>query len=291
MDLKRLNQRRNSAIATAAIVVVMVVVIAAIGLGTYYALSRTTASSSTITTRTSSSTTTATSSSSSRATSSPTSSSTSAVTTTCTTTSTGLPSLNMAMFFGNFSEFATTAVVTANGTAESENVSYTVLGTSASGPITIYNVNLTLVSNLLNEVYNFQYASNATILSMTADGVSVPSYEYPSLSTLMFSFTFNYLGGSFFETIDSSPFLSQVNTTQVTLGPTTMTVTNYSPSSLPFTASFCGSVVATFTSFEFQVGKVAGTTFGPIATYLSLAGTVNSTQEKAVIAVTSIKAA
>ena len=50
----------------------------------------------------------------------------------------------------------------------------------------------------------------------------------------------------------------EAGTSQVTLGPTTMTVTNYAANSLPTTISTCEGTF-TLTSYSFQTGKVPGT--------------------------------
>jgi hypothetical protein len=87
------------------------------------------------------------------------------------------------------------------------------------------------------------------------------------------------------------PGVHQINQSSLTLGPTTMTVTNYGISS---PSSFCnGSGVITFSLFQLQAGIVSGTTITLVplwsetgAFYPASGGTLTSSATNRITSVT-----
>ncbi len=70
----------------------------------------------------------------------------------------------------------------------------------------------------------------------------------------------------------SSSYFRSTGTSSVTLGPTTFTVNNYAPSSLPETIPGCNGASITLTSgSNFSVGTPSGSTY-PLITYINAVG-------------------
>jgi hypothetical protein len=88
--------------------------------------------------------------------------------------------------------------------------------------------------------------------------------------SILFSFPTEYFYGAYLQSYLSSPGVQEINQTSLTVGPTTLTVTNYGISS---PTSFCnGSGVIGQSSFQIQFGKVPGTTAN-LVTLWSVTGT------------------
>jgi hypothetical protein len=191
---------------------------------------------------------------------------------------------------GNFSAMSF-SVSYSNGTSSFNlTESYNVQNHTNSNGITIYGVDLDIGFNGSNYVISTLVASNNTILSLSFNGTQLPTQEYSFFVGLMVGFTFDLIGAGPFSYLVTEGDLSVINTTSVTLGPTTVSVTNYQPSTLPYTYSDCGSSI-TMSKFEVQAGQVSGTTYGTIITYLSFQGTTNGQTESIVIKIDSITAA
>ena len=182
---------------------------------------------------------------------------------------------------------------TENGTSSNLTEAYTVQNTTQSAGVTIYNVVLDAnVSSSGQEVVaQFAYASNESVLSLSFDGTSMSPSEGAIAISLMSGFAFELAFTNQFNlNLLTSTYLTKVNTTQVTLGPTTLSVTNYKPSSLPFTYSYCGTS-AVLTQFELQYGNVPNSHFGSLLTYLVLQGTISGAQENILLELKSITVA
>ncbi|MGH2639830.1 MAG: hypothetical protein ACRDF4_11230 [Rhabdochlamydiaceae bacterium] len=316
MNRKPLSKSTRG-ITTAIIAVIIVVIIVVASAGTYYVLTRggstttgnTSHTSSTLTTSTTSSgvaaTTTTTSStspssvavSSSSTALSTSSSSISQETTSCTTTfasttatssastATSLP--NFADLFGNFSQMTIYENATSNGQSSAINSSYIVLSTSTSGAQTIYQVNLTSTVSGSRQSGSMSYASNGTVLSATFNGATLPQFEATTIVfALMTPFILELTTNAQLTGLLGSSQMTQVNKTQITIGPTAVSVTNYKASSTPFTYSYCG-LNETISSIVLQTGTVAGTSFS-IITFESFQGSQQGQTESYVIQVTSI---
>jgi hypothetical protein len=67
--------------------------------------------------------------------------------------------------------------------------------------------------------------------------------------------------------ITSPTFVKSIGTTSVTLGPTKMTVTNYTAISTPLSYSYCG-ISSSITNLALSVGTAPGTNF-KIVTYIT----------------------
>jgi hypothetical protein len=101
---------------------------------------------------------------------------------------------------------------------------------------------------------------------------------------LIFSFPTEYFYGAYLQSYISVPGVHQINQTSRTVGPTTLTVTNYGISS---TSSFCnGSGVLTYTNFQIQAGKISGTTAN-LVTLWSVTGSFKPTTGNGVLSYSS----
>ncbi|MDA4124074.1 MAG: hypothetical protein OK438_01295 [Thaumarchaeota archaeon] len=281
---------KKSGIARSIVVVAIILIIAVAGAGAYFLTStggstrsstslatssQTSSLSSSISTTSSASassqsstSTYSTSLSTSTSLTCPTTSTTisSSTSTTTTTSMTGTPAYlhQLVEMFGNFSAMkvnsygyshnsTTGATYQYNGTS-----SYRVLYSPKTGA-SAYKVNFT------ESIYN---PSEAGMMWIQPDGMIIAIYMSghnstgavalgeAGLLTAPFPVVFQY--GIALQAYLSFPGMHQINQTSLTLGPTTLTVTNYGISS---PTSFCnGSGVITNSRFLLQVGKVSGTT-------------------------------
>jgi hypothetical protein len=245
--------KRRTAIASFALIVVAIIIIVAVGisgyeLNIYFA----TGHSSTISTEISS---------------------------TCSnSTNPTLPSANLAEMFGNFTKMTMTATIVANGSLSSFVSSYSVLNNSNSENPLIYSVDLNGTTSSptgkFSENVIFKYGSNGTILATNLKDMSF-AISTEIILVYLIPFTLEVQVGSLLSSQFDSSVVKQLNTTQITLGPTTMSVTNYAPVQLPFTYNYCESS-STISGEENQIGTVPGTSFGHLITYLYLEETISS---------------
>jgi hypothetical protein len=278
------NDRKKMGIASVAIVaVVIVIIVAAAGVGVYeLTISHQTTANQLTTTPTISSTSSTASSSSYTASSSSTSfsslasyatSSNSNACSNVTLSSGSLAGINIGNLFGNFTKMTMTASVLVNGSTDSFEVSYSVANSSMSSDgHLIYGVDLNgtvnSASGNISEAATFSYASNnGTVLSAVLNG-QPSGFATAIISAYLVPFILQEELGCVYSSQFGASEIKAVNTTQITLGQTTVSVTNYVPTHLPF--NYENNASGTVTGEELQIGAVSGTTFGPLITYLTL---------------------
>jgi hypothetical protein len=274
------NSRKKMGIASVAVVaIVIVIIVAAAGVGVYeLTISHSTTSNQPTTTPPTTNTSLA--NSNSYASTSSTTSSSSSINTSNTSacsnvtiSSSSLTGLNISNLFGNFTGMTMTASVLVNGSTDSFEASYSVANSSMSSDgHLIYGVDLNGTANSasgnISESGTFTYASNnGTVLSALLNG-QPSGFATAIVSVYLVPFILQVELGSIYSTQFGASEVKAVNTTQIKLGTTTMSVTNYAPTRLPFNYE-CNSS-GTVTGEELQIGTVPGTTFGALITYLSL---------------------
>jgi hypothetical protein len=165
-------------------------------------------------------------------------------------------------------------------------VSYTVQNQTKQGTVTIYGVQINEQLNYSGsstlEKYGMIVASNESILSLTLNGQSLSSSEWSTfVSGVEAYFLIIGLGSTY--TQYGGSYLTVVNRTTISLGPTQVNATNYKSSS-----NFNVGCQTEFSNVQLQIGTAAGSNFGAIITYLSATITSNSTAISEVFQVTSI---
>jgi hypothetical protein len=138
----------------------------------------------------------------------------------------------------------------------------------------------------IQEAATFTYLSNGTLTSIVLNGQNNSLYGFTFVSILLLPFYLEFSLNTIMGGVTSD--LTMVNTTEVTLGPTTMTVTNYDLSHTPLVTTECG-VTTTINSGTIQTGAVPGTNFGSLLTYVGFQGTIPGGISSVVFKVTSIQ--
>ena len=301
----RIVNYRKSAISTSliAIAVVIVVIVAAVGVyvatsgggGTTKTSSTTTTSSAAQTTTrttfstssqvpsTSSSTTTATLSSITQTTSSAVSSTFSCFTTYTQTTGTSTAPFSgfspLIDLFGNYSQMS----VIFNSSYTS---SYQVVGKPTVNGVVQYEVNYnsTLEGQQLTGTAYFD--PNGTITQAVSSGTTMTGYEaYIAYSAFTpFLIEASFANSAYLYT--ASSFVHVINQTTIQLGPSSVSVTNYGATNLPFTISECG-YTSTVNKFSLQIGHITGVSFN-LLTFLDFEGTSQGTSSAFILQVTSV---
>lgn len=162
---------------------------------------------------------------------------------------------------------------TDNGNSYNLDSQYTVIYADTSAGVTTYKVYISFNdgSSVANATAWVQ--SNGNVLALEIAGFNeTGAVAGEALVSFMSAFTLesNYLG--YVEVYTGSSFHS-TGTSTVTLGPTTMTVTNYQANSLPETYTECG-YTGSLTDFAMSVGTVPGTSI-TLVTNLHVSGTSN----------------
>jgi hypothetical protein len=185
---------------------------------------------------------------------------------------------------------AMSATVVANGSNTGINASYIVNSVSTVGSLQSYNIamngSLGSPQGTLQNTADFVYLSNGTITSITLNGQNGSLYGFGIITALLVPFYLEFGLNAIMGYMTSD--LAQVNTTKVTLGSTTLSVTNYDLAHTPFTSNECG-VNTTINSGSVQVGKVPGSNFGNLLTYVGFTGIIPGGLSSVVFRVTSIQ--
>ena len=92
------------------------------------------------------------------------------------------------------------------------------------------------------------------------------------------------------EYVSASAYFQTTGTSTETLGPSTVSVTNYAANSLPETFPTCNGVMDTLTTASMSVGTPSGSNY-PFATYVDVAGSGSTTTFVIVSQITSITVA
>jgi len=160
--------------------------------------------------------------------------------------------------------------------------------------VTVYKVEFT--ENATNEGTPYSVSatgwvdSNGNVLAFYFEGQNITG---PQAESDFFTFSSAFYVQAIF-TSEFQFFLNAAgvtsSTTSVTLGPTTMQVTDYQASSLPLTISACGYSF-TLTSFSLEAGTIPGSSVN-VVVYLNMAGTQTSSSSNVsvdmVVKVTSL---
>ena len=273
MDSKCFRLKSKSGIAMILTAIIIVIIIAVVGIGAYVIL----ASTSTSNTPTTSTTTTSSIPSSSTSaivqSSSSSYNSTAVTTASCSTTLTSTTSTPAASvtqtdysnLFGNFS--AMTVQYGSDG--QTGTSSYTVVSSNT----TTYQVGITISSGLTNESGTGWFLKNGgaiTQVTITSGGQTqtyIGQLAQEFAPALMVAFLIQVEENAQISALTSTSFVHSTGTTAVTLGPTKMTVTNYTAITNPFTYSYCGTS-STVSNLVISAGTVPGTKF-QIVTYVA----------------------
>lgn len=241
----------NAVIITS--IVVVIIVIAGVSLIALPSLSRHSTTNSSISTST---TTTHQSTSSASTYTSVGISSTLSCPVSTTATSSSAQSPDLAPLFGNYSAMSGYLYELGNQKSATLDSNYTVVSTNAS------SFTVSIESNITG-------SNVVTIVSLLKNGTAV------SASQAGYNYTGSKAEALLLEAMD--PFLletsqskltptpaevgaSVANQSTITLGPTTMNVSNYASNKLPATLTQC-TTTQTVTKFEYQTGTPAGGTF------------------------------
>ncbi len=128
---------------------------------------------------------------------------------------------------------------------------------------------------------------NGTVVGVNDNGYNLTGSEGSDMTVgLFFAFVIEADTSTSIPYFNASSQWESVGTSQVTLGPTTMTVTNYQFSSYPVTITSCSSS-ETFSAFSVSIGTPPGTSY-QLITKLYEAGDFSGTQGEYSIEITSI---
>lgn len=301
----RITNYSKSGISTSVIAIAVVVIVIVAAVGVYVATSGGggTSETSTSTTSTSSAvqTTTGTSISSTQSTTTVSSAQTTKTSSSTLTTSTEVSSANSCIttytqttgtstnpfsgfspligLFGNYSQMT----VIFNSSYYS---SYQVVGTPTVNGVVEYEVNYNSTYGGENLVGTAYFDPNGTITQAVISGTTMTGYQsYVALA----AFTPFLIEASFAGTLylyTESSFVHVLNQTTVQLGPSSVSVTNYGATNLPFTISECG-YTSTVNKFSLQVGHISGVNYD-LLTYADFEGTSQGTSYAFVLQITSV---
>ena len=196
--------------------------------------------------------------------------------TTCTTTgttTTGSDVLNFTDMFAQYSEMAIHFNGTENGDSVDTSSDYQVVAMTSIS----HTVNVTLTSG-----GNIEHFTDYIFRNGTAAAVYYQGQNYTGVSafSLYFASMSTYLTGSAFGTagifgqLENTTYIQQTGTGTVTLGPTQVSVTDYSASTIPLIVNTCDTS-ANFTKFYLQIGSVAGASL-QLLTSLEMTGSFTS---------------
>jgi hypothetical protein len=173
---------------------------------------------------------------------------------------------------GNYSSMSITLRGTSGGDSYTFNSNYTVVYSSP----TTYKLELSLVTGQDILHYTSWVNKDATVVAVMTDGVNYTGSqadEYFQGAMAGFIVEMVYSSPQLLSVFTSSPFIHTVNQTSVTLGPTTLKVTNFVADNLPQTISSCGSTI-TLDQFAVQAGSPASSE-DQVVTYLQLVGSLD----------------
>lgn len=293
----------RSGISTSLIAIVIIIVVIIAGVGVYVATSGgdSTSNTSSISTTPSATQTTTTStqasSTSSNSTSTATTTSNSSAQTTssvasstfsCSTTytqSTGTSTTPFSGFeplislFGNYSQMS--VIFNSSYTA-----SYQVVGKPTLSGVIEYEVNYNSTLGGQKLTGTAYFLPNGTITQAVSSGTTMTGYEsYLAYSAFTpFLIEASFASTAYFYT--ASSFVHVINETTIQLGPSSVSVTNYGATNLPFTVSQCG-YTSTVNKLTLQIGHISGVSYN-LLTFADFEGSSQGTSYAFVIQVTSV---
>jgi hypothetical protein len=137
---------------------------------------------------------------------------------------------------------------------------------------TTYKVNVSFATSDQNTTMTVWILKDGTVLAINEAGQNLTGSIAQQIATSIFAgFEAYNSAGAQLSAYTSASYFHSTGTSSVTLGPTTMTVTNYEANTLPVTVTYCtGST--TFTAYALSVGSPPGTNT-PLITLEHFAGT------------------
>ena len=219
---------------------------------------------------------------------------TTATTTSCSTTYTSMASTTPALTVQSvlpFFQAASAMEVVWNGTGSGSGFnftgSYQVVSAITSGGVTTYKVDINYVTNgNMTESGTAWLQSNGNVIAVNAFGQNLTGSQGSSLLVAVMA---PFLAEANFDNqafLYMGSYFHSAGTSSVTLGPTTMQVTNYAANNLPETYTECG-YTGTLNTFTAQIGTVPGTSL-TLVTLVSFSGTENGNQGSFTLRVVSI---
>ncbi len=151
--------------------------------------------------------------------------------------------------------------------------SYQVVGKSGSGPAEVYQVSVNQqVPGSMNETLTAWVQANGTVNDVNFLGQNVTGSEgTDTFAGFMSAFTIELQEHDNLTEFTSSPASHIVNQTTVTLGPSTLNVTNYEETGAPVALASCVAI----SSFVVQTGTLPGIPF-ILVTYENLQASVQT---------------
>ena len=179
-----------------------------------------------------------------------------------------------------------------------ETTSYIVTSQSGSGSSATYTVSIN--ESMLVGKASMSFLGVATVLG---DG-TVSSLIYNAgfgnstltgsqagldMESLMGPFTMELNVQSTYPMYLSLYNIVKVSQATISIGPASVSVTNYQAQNTPFTESACGYSI-TINSLNIQLGQVKGSSYGSLVTYESLNAVISGSAVGILVQVTSITA-
>lgn len=159
-----------------------------------------------------------------------------------------------------------------NGQSFSSLTSYSTVYTSAS----TIKVNVSYSSAGTNASYLVWIQKSGTVLAADFSGYNITGSQAQGIVTGIFSgFFIMNTQSQVYSSLLSSSYFRSAGTSQVTLGPTTMTVTNYVAANTPETFTDCNGDTTTLQTFALSAGTPSGTSYS-LLTYLNESGSTTS---------------
>jgi hypothetical protein len=192
---------------------------------------------------------------------------------TCTTIADGTYNpLNLTGMFTDYSEVAMHYNGTDNGNSVDETSDYHLLLATA----TEFKVNVSLKEGSVTSSYLDYFMRNGTVIAVNYEGLNETGFEAEGL--YLASVSTYYLANIFVQAevlgaLQADGLVHSSAPTTQTIGPSNVTVTTYSPNSLPLTEDNCGTSV-NFTNFSMSVGSADGEQ-AAILTDLQVAGSLS----------------
>ena len=166
-----------------------------------------------------------------------------------------------------------------NGTSGGESFGFTESYSTIYVSSTTYKVNLTFAGSGQDTTMTMWVLKDGTVLAVNTAGQNLTGTMAEGIATGIFAgFLAEINAGDQLRTFTSASYFHSTGTSSVTLGPTTMTVTNYAANSLPMTVAYCeGST--TLTNYSLSVGTPPGTNI-QLITLEHFAGTTTDSTGK-----------
>jgi len=181
-----------------------------------------------------------------------------------------------------------------SGTSSSSPSTYSYTESYATNYVssTTYKVTINLVEGSTNIAETVWLLKDGTAVAIDVAGFNLTGSSAQGAIVGAFAgFELQIQADAEINAYTATNFFHSTGTSSVTIGPTTVSVTNYAANSLPETVTYCGSSPNTLTAFSFSVGTPKGSS-SPLVTNENISGSdvVNgqTTTYNYVLQVTSI---